>query len=83
MRDDNPMTPTVGRIVHYFDSMGQREPWPAIITRVDSDDYVAMTVFAPEIDPFHASAGYSSDRIPGKRWVWPQVKPERKDEPSF
>jgi hypothetical protein len=40
--------PTVGRVVHFYESENQAEPWAAFITGVHDDETVAVTVFPPQ-----------------------------------
>ena len=41
------ITPTIGRIVWYFDDATQEKPYAAIVTEVFDDRTVALTIFQP------------------------------------
>lgn len=73
------MTPTVGRIVHYM-PQGPSGPWAAIVTAVNPNDTVDLTVF-PSADVMVAFRRVDevpeSDEAddgplqPPKTWRWP------------
>lgn len=80
------MTPTIGRIVHWYDPTRQLGPYAAIITRVHDHEHpatVEVTIFPP-FDPFgegeyqpvvleHDPLAQADPSPPMHRpyWVWP------------
>jgi hypothetical protein len=78
-----PETPSVGRIVHFVDrealvSAHERgvavQPWPAVITQVNDDGTLELTVFPPEATTHATTRPHSIPKgEPGEanRWSWP------------
>ena len=60
------MRPTVGRIVHYVTLNG---PAAAVVTRVDSDTGVSLTVLQPD-RPLAHRQHVTEGENPGQ-WMWP------------
>lgn len=76
------MTPTVGRIVHYWPGANphgdKRQPLPAIITHVWSDDCVNLAVFNDASYPEPAPPVFLETSVcraveGALRWDWPPV----------
>ena len=49
-------TPTVGRIVHFYEGQALDKPVAALITRVHSDTCVNLTTFGDGMDPMPVSS---------------------------
>lgn len=75
------MTPTIGRIVHYYPYRGDG-PWAAIITAVNADDSVNLMAFRkdggmrPVIECFdkaaYDAAGENhASKVKNGYWDWP------------
>lgn len=73
------MKPTVGRIVHYYDSKSRNAPLAAIITAVHDDRCVNLTVFGNQFTHFglmHLTSVVQSEAPTDGAWTWPPlVKP--------
>lgn len=76
---DDRMTPTVGRIVHYYPTTDTMWPGPlaALVTKVPPDETpkrataIRLRITAPDkADDIDVDAEYSSDPTPGC-WTWP------------
>ena len=72
------MEPTVGRIVHYYTSMGSQwsngvgnGPYPAVVTRVWTPTCINLKVLPDCNEPFDAtSIGLKNDSLT-TYWEWP------------
>lgn len=72
------MKPTIGRIVHYYpdespNSLKECGPGPhaAIITKVNSDTNINITVLADGVEPF-SKRNIETGNAPGEScWKWP------------
>lgn len=62
------MTPTIGRIVHYF-APGSEKPLAAMVTAADNM-IATLTVFPPGGAPFVAPSVSAVGGTTG-RWAWP------------
>ena len=71
------MTPTVGRIVHYYpddSAVKKRMPFAAIVTRVWTDSCVNLEVFNDGGQPDRGGFAGSverSDNPEDRHWMWP------------
>lgn len=64
------MKPTIGRIVHYWQSAPGVTPVPAIIVEVWSDDCVNLRIFrdSPPADDEYVTSVTRCDQ--GDKWGW-------------
>lgn len=68
------MTPTVGRIVHYYPN-SLTGPWAAVVTAVEGE-LLSLYVF-PAVGQAYPVFGVAKDKRSGPYWEWP-----RKEGPS-
>ncbi len=67
-------TPSIGRTVHFVNEVGGH--WPAIITRVWTDNTVNLQVL-PDMAPAFTYSSALLDPLAGRRrsWHWPEAVP--------
>lgn len=69
------MKPTIGRIVHYYPKnirVNQTpKPVAAIITNIQQDGNVGLTLFKPGEVDHRLNVQYSEDPAVLPRWCWP------------
>lgn len=65
--------PTVGRIVHFYENSAQEKPLAAIVTEVDPEFGIKLTVFRPLLThPISSFIPYVDDLVAdGPAWKWP------------
>lgn len=70
-------SPTVGRIVHYYENASQAEPSAAIVTKVIAGEGVNLTVFRTNFTvPMTGTIPYIDDVTKdGPCWRWPVDPP--------
>ena len=74
-----PMTPSVGRIVHYqsFGTPGYPSaPRAAVITQVNDDGTINLGIFNESYISFQQNVAYDPDNAPGT-WHQPPYVPQR------
>lgn len=84
----NYQIPTVGRIVHFFETPNDKNPKAAIVTSVNVDDskHVDLQVFGfSGIISFftnvsHGSVPVDSDNVFSYYWEWPNIQVKREEE---
>lgn len=75
----NTQTPSVGRIVHYYDrdetNQNLHGPYAAVIAAVHSNDCVTLAVTMPWRETLFVTSSCthkdSGGEAMGKYWVWP------------
>ena len=64
--------PSIGRIVHFYQSAAQGKPHAALVTDVHSDFCINVAGFNSGGTQVSASSvTYSEDKASGLRWCWP------------
>lgn len=66
------MRPTIGRTVHYHDTVKGRGPYPAIVQRVHDDGTLDLNVFIGRLMVYKERVALRTEKHPCCTWSWPE-----------